>query len=104
MTISQHQFSVRAVFNHCAILEDEDAVGQAHRAEAVADEDGGFTGGKVAELRKDFVFRPGIERTGRLVEDQDTRLAHEGAGESDLLPLTAAQLRAVLPPAPQLSF
>ena len=49
------------------------------------------------------MLRFGVERGGRLVEDQDVGfLAHEGAAERDLLPLTAGELDAVLEPAAEL--
>ena len=68
-------------------------------------EDGRAAPGQGAEALEDRVFGFGVERGGRLVEDQDVSLvAHEGAGQRHLLPLPARQLDAVLEPATELSF
>ena len=56
-----------------------------------------------AEALEDGVLGLGVERGGRLVEDEDVGLlAHEGARERDLLPLAAGELDAVLEPAAEL--
>ena len=48
------------------------------------------------------MFRLGVERGGGLVQHQQLgAIAHEGAGERDLLPLAARQLVALLEPAAQ---
>src|ERR1700730_18469456 len=83
------------------MLKYQDAVGEAYGAEAVADEDGGFATSKIAEVGEYLVFGLGIERTGGFVEDEDTGIAHEGAGERDLLPFAAAQLHSLFKPASQ---
>ena len=83
-----------------AALEHEDAVGHAHRREAVRDEDRRAPLGELAEALEDGVLGLGVERGGGLVEHEDVRLlAHEGARERDLLPLPARELGAVLEPA-----
>ena len=44
----------------------------------------------------DQPLRFGVERRGRLVEDQDRRVADDGAGDADALPLAARQRHAAL--------
>ncbi len=77
-------------------------IGHAHSGEPVRDEDRGPPLRKLTEALEDRVLRLGVERGGGLVEHQDVGLlAHERAGEGDLLPLAAGQLGAVLEPAPE---
>ena len=54
--------------------------------------------GELADVLEHVPLGLGVERAGGLVEHQDLRVAHEGAGERDLLPLADAQLLAVLEP------
>jgi hypothetical protein len=51
---------------------------------------------QLLEALEDLELGAGVERGGRLVEDQDLRVAHVGAGDGDLLPLAAGQFHAVL--------
>ena len=44
----------------------------------------------------DQQLRLGVDVRGGLVEDQDARVAQDGAGERDALPLAAARARAAL--------
>src|ERR1700694_3040702 len=39
-----------------------------------------------------LVLRRGVERGGWLIEQQDSRVAHEGAGQRNLLPLAAGEV------------
>src|ERR1700730_1016198 len=91
---------VGAGLDDAVAVEDDDEVGHAHGAEAVRDEDGdaagggglargsrGAAGGGGVAL-EEGVRGLGVERGGGLVEPQEQRaLAHEAAGESELLPL-----------------
>src|SRR5712692_4612888 len=94
--MQRDQLSVRTAFDDAAVFDHENAVGQAHGAEAVADEDGCLPLRQRAKVREDLVFGLRVEGAGRLVEYEDTRVAHECPRQRDLLPLAAAQLRAVL--------
>src|SRR5437763_760334 len=89
-TGKRDEFVVGAVFNDFAVLEDEDAVGEADGAEAVADEDGSFATREDAELGEYFVFGLGVEGAGWLVEYENAGVAHEGTGEGDFLPFASA--------------
>ncbi len=48
----------------------DDAIGHAHRGEAVADQDGDPPGGQLAEALEDLVLGLGVEGRGRLVEHE----------------------------------
>jgi hypothetical protein len=81
-----------------ALVEDRDAVGERERfLVIVGDEDRGQ-----AELVVDLAQRAaqlapdlGVERSERLVEQQDARVAGERPGERDALALAARQLARV---------
>src|SRR5579872_423645 len=90
-----------ALVQNAAVFQHENAVGQPHGAEAVRDEDGGLASRKLPETREDLVFGLWVQRTGWLVEDEELRVTHEGAGKRDLLPLAAGKLLALLEPLPQ---
>ena len=53
---------MRALLQDAAVLEDEDAVGEAHGAEAVRDEDGGLARRELAEAGENLVLGLGVER------------------------------------------
>ena len=59
------------------------------------DEHGYLAGGEVFEAAEDFEFLFGVESRGGLVEHDHLTVAHEGAAQSDFLPLTAGQLTAL---------
>lgn len=103
-SVEPDQFVVGTVFDDAPVFKHDDVVGQAHGAETVADEDGGFAAREDAESGEDLIFGLRVERAGRLIEDEDTGVANEGAGQRDFLPFAAAQLRAFLKPAAQDSF
>ena len=48
------------------------------------------------ERRLDFLLGVGVERRGRLVEDQDRRRLEDGAGDRHALLLAARELQAAL--------
>ena len=84
-----HQLLVGSVFNEPAVLQEEDAVGLADRGEAVGDVDGRAALAQLPEAGEEFVLRLRIQGRGGLVENQDRRLAHEGAAQGQFLPLAA---------------
>src|SRR5437016_791911 len=93
--IEGQEIVMGATLNDAAILHNKDAICQAHRTEAVTDKDGSLARGQFAEMLEDLVLGLGIERGGRLVEDQDTRIPHKSPRQSNLLPLTATQIVAL---------
>ena len=50
--------------------------------------------GQRADLVEQVVLGPGVERGGRLVEDEERRVAEEGPGQGDPLPLPDRQVAA----------
>ncbi len=92
---SGHDSVRSAVGDDAAIFEHEDAVAKSENLFAVvSDVNDGDGVGRVpgAEVVDDFRFGGGVERGQRLVEQQDTRVGHEGAGQSYSLPLAAGNL------------
>src|SRR5258708_36942153 len=83
-----------------AFVEQRDAVGQREafllvvrhedrgEAELVVD---------LAERAPKFAADLGVERTERVIEQQDARIAGEGAGEGDALALAAGKLARIAP-------
>ena len=57
---------------------------------------GGLVADHVIELFVDLRLGDGVERGGRLVENEEGRVLIERAGDGDLLPLAAGDLDAVL--------
>ena len=106
-----HQVFVGADFDQVGAVEDDDDAGHAHGAEAVRDQDRDAAEivwrGAIAVARtvrrggvalEQGVLGLGVERGGRLVEDQQQRLvAHEAARQGELLPLAERHLHAVWP-------
>src|SRR4029077_11022507 len=76
---------------HLAVGEDHDAVGHAHAGEAVRDENRGLAVRELLEALEDLVLGAGVQRGGGLVENEDLRVAHVGAGDGDLLPFAAGE-------------
>src|SRR6266700_3476303 len=67
----------------------------------MTDEERGLPLCKYAKVCEDLVLRLWIKRASGLVQYEDTRIAHKGARQGDLLPLASTELCAVLEPAPQ---
>ncbi len=65
------QFVVGAFLGDKAAFEHDDLVGVADRAEAVRDGDDGAAFHQAFERFHDDLLRLGVERGGRLVEDED---------------------------------
>ena len=57
--------------------------------------------GQFGESGKDFVFRTRVQRSGRLVKDQQLRVTQIGPGQSDFLPFSAGEIESALEPASQ---
>ena len=72
---------VCAVLCNAAVVKDDNAVAEFAAAHAVGDVDGGFAGGHLAELFVDFSLSDRVERSGRLVEDDERGILVEGAGD-----------------------
>ena len=85
-----------ALLDDAAPLQHEDAVGHARRAEAVADQQGGAAPEQPGELPVELGLGHGVEGRGRFVEDEQLRVAGEGAGDGDPLPLSPGEALAAV--------
>ena len=90
------QLPVRAFLDQPAVRQHDDVVGIDDRRKPVRDDDRGAVlhhlGERCLHARLGFV----VERRGRLVEQQDRRVAHDGAGDRQALALAAGQRQPVL--------
>ena len=86
---------VRALLHQAALVEDEHLVGVFDRRQPVRDDERRAIGHQVVQRVLDQPLGFGVERGGRLVEDQDRRVAQERACDGQALALAAGQQRAV---------
>ena len=85
-----------ADLGHAAVLQHDDAVGVAHRGEAMRDDERRAVAGQQIECPAHRLLADRVQVRGRLVEDQDGRVLEKGAGDGYPLPLAARELRAAL--------
>ena len=83
------------LLEHAADVEDRDAVAELHRfLDVVGDEHDGLL--QLALEAPELVLEPGagdrVDRTERLVHEQDRRIGRERAGDADALALPAREL------------
>ena len=90
------EFGVGSRLDDAALVDDEDAVGVADGGEAVGDEEGGSSLHEGFEGLLDETLALGIEGAGGFVEDEDGRVAEDGACDGDALALTAGELDAAV--------
>ena len=76
-----------------AAFEDENRVGVDQRGQAVRDDDQGAALRNAQQVGVDDRLAVGVERAGRLVEDQDPRVADQRPRNREPLLLTARQVR-----------
>ena len=89
---AREQLVVRALVDHPAAFEHDDAVGQVQRRPAVRDR-AAWSG--PAMTRAEGVVNgrldPGVDRAGGVVEDEDARVEQDGPGQRDPLTLAARE-------------
>src|SRR6185369_1072306 len=95
--VLREEVGVLSFFDDLAAVDHDDAVGHAHRAEAVRDEDRGAAGLERLESLEELVLTLGVDRGGGLVQDQELALAHERAREGEALPFAAREADAAEP-------
>ena len=83
------EFVVGADIENASGVHDEDAVGQPQRGQAVRDHDRGSPGDELLQHFVNLMLTLDIDLAGRFVKDEDIRVAQDGAGQGDLLPLSA---------------
>ena len=90
-----HQFFVAATFGYLSLFDNHYPVGFTDGAEAVADDDdrsGSFLTVDVAKYR---ILRFGVDGAGRLVQNGQSRLQQQGAGDAEALSLAGRKIGAV---------
>src|SRR5262245_45577675 len=90
------QFGVRARFDNSAALQDDDTMRALNGAEPMRDDEGGPVAGERVEGVEQGRFGLGIERAGRLVEDENGGVLQQGAGDGETLTLADRERRAAL--------
>ena len=80
-----------ATLHHHAAINDIDDVSLLDGAEAVRDRDGGAAARGGVQGRLHHLLRLGVERAGGLVEEEDLRVAEQGARDGDALFLAAGE-------------
>src|SRR5690606_640200 len=79
-----------------AVVEHDQAVGLAQRAEAVRDGNGGAPAHEIVQRFLDFFLGCGVYRRGGLVQYQDARIDKQGSRDGDPLAFSARQRLAAL--------
>ena len=96
VAVAGEEFVVGAQFGDAAGYEDGDLVGVAGGGDAVGDEDGGPALHDGAKALEDAFFGVSIDAGERVVEDEDARVADDGAGDGGALLLAAGESDAAL--------
>ena len=88
-TAGRHQRIVATLFDDAALIHHQDAVARQHGSQAMRDHQRGAVTHQF--LQRGLHQRLGfsIERRGRLIEQQQWRVAKDGAGNGDALALAA---------------
>ena len=87
---------MRAALREVPLVEDDQAVRVAQRRETVRDGEGRAVLRELVDRVLDQLFRLGVERGGRFVEDQDLRVVDQRAGDRHSLTFTAGEGIALL--------
>src|SRR3569832_272542 len=81
--VRTNQFIMTPVFDNAAGLQCDDSIGAAYRRQPVSNNEDGPPRGELLHVLLDRPFAFVIQSAGRLVEDQDARIAHQGPGTRD---------------------
>ena len=90
-TVMIQQSSVTSAFYRAALMHDHHLIGVTHRGKPVRDHDRGTALPQPRERHLDGCLALRVERAGRLVEQQDARIAQQRARQGHPLPLAARQ-------------
>jgi len=80
-----------AALDNATVFHDDDPIGAADRRKTVADDQHGSVSGEPFQGVLDHVLGFAVDRAGRFIEQQDRRVAEQGAGQRDPLALAAGQ-------------
>ena len=84
-----HQLLMRADIHDLALLHHQDLVAIDQGGQSVRDDHHRPAAGDAEQIGVDHRLALGIERAGRLVQDQDPWIVDQGAGDGDALALAA---------------
>ena len=79
-----------------AAVQDQDAVGAAHRGDTLGNDDLCGIGPRRLQRLIEICLCPQVERAGRIVKDQDLGRLEDGAGNAQALFLAAGKAHAAL--------
>src|SRR5262245_6657868 len=85
-----------AVLDQATSIDSNDAVGAPHRRHTVGNDEDSSSLGDLLHVLLNHPLALVIERTRRLVEDQDARIGDKRAGNRNPLLLAAGKARAAL--------
>ena len=80
---------MRAAPNQPALIQQQDVIGPPNLREAVRDQQGGAALLRPANGLLDFILGGAVNGAGGVVQNQDTWIAEEGAGQGDALALVS---------------
>ncbi len=83
---------MRALLDDPALRQDHQSIGGNHRAQPVGNHECGSSLHEVLERLLNESLRFGVERTRRLVEDEDLRDRRAGSSDRNALPLPTREL------------
>src|SRR6185312_12460073 len=96
-----YQLVMTPLLDDPAAIEDDDAIGHAHGGKPMRNQKSHFAFRQIAEPFENFVFSLCVERSGRLVQNKNLRIAEISTGERKALPLAAGQVDSAFKPAAQ---
>ena len=91
--LERHEFRVGALFDGCAPIHYQNSVGILNCAQAVGNKEHRATTGPGFEIGANLLLGVIIQRTGRLIQDEETGIVKNCAGDRDPLPLPSRQRR-----------
>src|ERR1700730_11214867 len=96
ITAASEKFVVRAALDDAAVAQDDDLVGVAHGGGAVRNQNGGAALHDATQAGEDALFGLRVDAGEGIVEDEDARVADDGASDGGALLLSAGERDAAL--------
>src|SRR5258708_10837106 len=97
ISAASEEFVVRAALEDAAVAQDDDLVGVSHGGGAVRNQNGGAAVHDAAQAREDALFGLRVDAGERIVQDEDARIADNGARDGGGLFLSSGKRGASLP-------
>src|ERR1700747_939489 len=91
ITATSEEFVMRAALDDAAVAQDNDLVGVLHGGGAVRNQNGGAAVHDAAQASENALFGLRIDAGEGSVEDEDARVADDGAGDGRALLLSAGE-------------